>query len=154
MKRTAVRTVKCSICGRLFKTSAPNIKYCSLNCKESGTRARRARWEVNNPRYNSEYIKGHRKGKRWEKNEDMKWIPVSEKIPDEGVSVLCTILEYCDYPDIDKYDVPETFVCEGYYHYGDRNRPVNGWYIKVRPDTARGTQNVVAWMPLPKSYAI
>ena len=46
-----MRTVKCSICGKEFTTDKPNIKYCSLQCREDGRIKLRNMWKLDNPDY-------------------------------------------------------------------------------------------------------
>lgn len=83
------------------------------------------------------------------KNNRNKWIPVSEKLPKEGEYVLCTVKELCDYPDSDEFEVPDTYICQGSYHYSQNE--LNGWYVNNHPDIAHGAE-VIAWMPLPEPY--
>ena len=79
------------------------------------------------------------------------WIPVSERLPEYGVEVLCTVREMCDFPDDNEYDVPLTFIAQGHY-INHEQKIFRGWYIKVRPDCSMGTDKVIAWMPLPEPY--
>lgn len=79
-----------------------------------------------------------------------KWIPVNERLPEEGQNVLCTVRELCDYPDCDEYGVPETFMCEGSYHHSQDI--TQGWYIYRHPGSGAGGADVIAWMPLPEPY--
>lgn len=55
-----MKTVKCSICGRTFKTNRPNKKYCSFICKEAGRIVSRHKWEADHPGYNAEYARARR----------------------------------------------------------------------------------------------
>lgn len=57
------RTVKCLLCGAEFETTAPNVKYCSIGCKENGRKAKREIWERSNEGYYKEYEKKRRKQK-------------------------------------------------------------------------------------------
>ena len=55
-----MRIVKCDICGKLFRTNAPNAKYCSLRCRFKGMEQRREVWKGNNPEYYRKYAAEHR----------------------------------------------------------------------------------------------
>lgn len=55
-----MKTVICPICGTAFETERPNKKYCSFSCKEAGLKLRRMKWELDNPGYNTEYMKKRR----------------------------------------------------------------------------------------------
>lgn len=50
-----MRKVICENCGAEFNTAAPNVKYCSLDCREAGRMKRRAEWEQARPTYNRDY---------------------------------------------------------------------------------------------------
>ena len=64
-----------------------------------------------------------------------KWIPVSERLPENGDLQIVTILdEWGDYP----------------FRYSD-----SGWYLEAAKCWIVGTEprtDIIAWMPLPKPY--
>lgn len=50
----------CMYCGEAFEASAPNQKFCSLECSYKNLRDRREAWENMNPNYNRDYYLSHR----------------------------------------------------------------------------------------------
>lgn len=71
------------------------------------------------------------------------WIPVSERMPEEGVDVLCSI--HFKRMDLAPNAV-EWFV--DICHYRD-----NEWYTYFDDDAiGEAWHDVVAWMPLPQCY--
>lgn len=56
-KKTAV----CNICGKTFEKSAPNQKYCTLECSFKATKLRRKIWVKNNPSYYRRYMRERNK---------------------------------------------------------------------------------------------
>jgi hypothetical protein len=50
-----MRQVKCRVCGKLFKTSAPKACYCSAACKVAGAAALRNKWNDEHKEYMREY---------------------------------------------------------------------------------------------------
>ena len=66
------------------------------------------------------------------------WIPVSERLPEEGYGVLATVngkhnnTTFIDALEIAEYDSDEGWIIEGYLDW-------------INPD-------VTAWMPLPEPY--
>lgn len=81
--------------------------------------------------------------------EAQRWHKTADEVPESDVPVLCTVQELCDYPDIGEFQVPSTFMCQGSYCSRKHFRK---WFIKIKPDTAIGNDNVIAWMPLPEPY--
>jgi len=83
-----MRTAICPICGKEFETARPNKKYCSLICREAGKQLRRLYWKEENPTYNADYYREHKKGKsemEKEKEEKVIYWPRDElmKMPAE-----------------------------------------------------------------------
>ena len=76
--------------------------------------------------------------KRMKKEPERKWIPVSERLPEEGYRVLATVngkhnnTTFIDALEIAEYDSDEGWIIEGYLDW-------------INPD-------VTAWMPLPEPY--
>lgn len=82
-----MRTVICPICGKSFETARPNKKYCSLICREAGKQLKRLYWKEENPTYDADYYREHKKGKskmEKEKEIEIKYWPRDElmKMPD------------------------------------------------------------------------
>lgn len=75
---------------------------------------------------------------RMEKGPERKWIPVSERLPEEGYGVLVTVsgkhdnIIFVNALEIAEYRNTEGWIIEGYLDWLD-------------PD-------VTAWMPLPEPY--
>lgn len=60
------KKIKCAICGAEFETNRPNKKFCSFSCKEAGAMLRRMKWNAENPKYSTEYMKKYRANKKSE----------------------------------------------------------------------------------------
>ena len=75
---------------------------------------------------------------RMEKEPERKWIPVSERLPEEGYGVLVTVngkhnnTTFIDALEIAEYDSDEGWIIEGYLDW-------------INPD-------VTAWQPLPECW--
>lgn len=91
----------------------------------------------------------HRQLAEWltelkELREKQKWIPCSERPPEEGERVLCTHLGRLN---------PNRQVIEHIYHNGEF---IFGWYMDMNPSSPtfgkRYMGEVVAWMPFPEPY--
>lgn len=63
MKRRPTKKI-CMYCGEAYETTAPNQKFCSLECSYKNARDRREAWENMNPNYNRDYYLKHRQDKR------------------------------------------------------------------------------------------
>jgi hypothetical protein len=76
--------------------------------------------------------------------EDSRWIPVTERLPDEGEKVLATHLGGID---------TNRQVIEHIYENG---KFTCGWYMDLDINSPtfghRYMGDVIAWMPLPKPY--
>lgn len=76
--------------------------------------------------------------------EDSRWIPVTERLPEEGEEVLATHFGGIN---------PNRQVIEHIYENG---KFVEGWYMDTNIDSPTFGQRymgeVTAWMPLPKPY--
>lgn len=60
MDRTrSERVLICSVCGKEFKTIYPNVRYCSLSCREKGRIQKRQKWKTKNPDYYHKRKKGN-----------------------------------------------------------------------------------------------
>ena len=58
------RKLKCSVCGNEYTTTAPNSKYCGLQCRENARRQHRKEWESNNIGYAKAYAQMRRRAAR------------------------------------------------------------------------------------------
>lgn len=54
----------CPICHSLFYASAPNQKYCSLECKEARIKKKREAWKENNPDYYKKYFRAKKEKRK------------------------------------------------------------------------------------------
>ena len=96
------------------------------------------------------------------------WIPVDERLPEDGSRVLTVIKHHkwiADYdslwvPDCEKTQHPEyTEVCEAIsseegwtYRCHEMDYEVDEAYIKPKRDIAKPISEVIAWRPLPEPY--
>ena len=96
------------------------------------------------------------------------WIPVEERLPEDGLRVLAVIKHHkwiADYdsswvPDCEKTQHPEyTEVCEAIsseegwtYRCHEMDYEVDEAYIKPKRDIAEPISEVIAWRPLPEPY--
>ena len=96
------------------------------------------------------------------------WIPVEERLPEDGSRVLTVIKHHkwiADYdslwvPDCEKTQHPEyTEVCEAIsseegwtYRCHEMDYEVDEAYIKPKRDIANPVSEVIAWRPLPEPY--
>ena len=96
------------------------------------------------------------------------WIPVEERLPEDGSRVLTVIKHHkwiADYdslwvPDCEKTQHPEyTEVCEAIsseegwtYRCHEMDYEVDEAYIKPKRDIANPVSEVIAWRPLPERY--
>ena len=96
------------------------------------------------------------------------WIPVEERLPEDGSRVLTVIKHHkwiADYdspwvPDCEKTRHPEyTETCEAIvsdggwtYRCHETNYEVDEAYIKPKRDIAKPISEVIAWRPLPEPY--
>lgn len=53
----------CKICGREFEAISPNSKYCSILCKEMGSKRNMKAWSDKNKEYMTIYMREYRKKK-------------------------------------------------------------------------------------------
>lgn len=53
----------CKICGKEFVAMSPNSKYCSLLCKEMGSKKNTRAWSDKNKGYITLYMRAYRKKK-------------------------------------------------------------------------------------------
>ena len=103
-----------------------------------------------------------------EKHMNDGWIPVEERLPEDGSRVLAVIKHHkwiADYdsswvPDCEKTQHPEyTEVCEAIsseegwtYRCHEMDYEVDEAYIKPKRDIAEPISEVIAWRPLPEPY--
>ena len=96
------------------------------------------------------------------------WIPVEERLPEDGSRVLAVIKHHkwiADYdsswvPDCEKTQHPKyTEVCEAIsseegwtYRCHEMDYEVDEAYIKPKRDIAEPISEVIAWRPLPEPY--
>ena len=96
------------------------------------------------------------------------WIPVEERLPEDGSRVLTVIKHHkwiADYdslwvPDYEKTQHPEYMeVCEAIsseegwtYRCHEMDYEVDEAYIKPKRDIANPVSEVIAWRPLPEPY--
>ncbi len=84
----------CPMCHSLYYASAPNQKYCSLECRDAHIKKKRAAWKENNPNYYKNYFRAKR-----EKNN------TKEKC------LYCSILANGDVPE----DTEDILIVDGCY---------------------------------------
>ena len=53
-------TKRCIVCGKLYKTENTRTRYCSLECKDAGTKQLRKAWLEAHPGYNAQKVREHR----------------------------------------------------------------------------------------------
>ena len=103
-----------------------------------------------------------------EKHMNDGWIPVEERLPEDGSRVLAVIKHHkwiADYdsswvPDCEKTQHPEyTEVCEAIsseegwtYRCHEMDYEVDEAYIKPKRDIAEPISEVIVWRPLPEPY--
>lgn len=73
---------------------------------------------------------------------ELRWIPVTERLPEDGERVLLQIAEVCLYGD--------SYVEDYYYVSGSRSK--GRWFINVHPDISVERGGITAWMPLPEPW--
>lgn len=73
----------------------------------------------------------------------MNWIPVTERLPEDGIPVLCTLKNYPKWVGACRY--VETVVALMFK---------GSWTILTTPLFFEGYNYVTAWMPLPAPYKI
>lgn len=81
----------------------------------------------------SAYDEGYKQGRFDEKVESKRWIPVSERLPEEGLTVLT-------------YDAQEDI------EFGEYNDGKWYWLLESGADYWAENKGVLAWMPLPEPY--
>lgn len=79
-----------------------------------------------------QYQKGYEDGKQ---DATLQWIPVSERLPDDGELVLLT------FEGSEKVDM-ETAIYDVKYGFATTQR----WYVEFN--------EIIAWMPLPEPYKV
>ena len=119
--------------------------------------------------YASGIIKGLKKSEKIiRKHMNDGWIPVEERLPEDGSRVLAVIKHHKWIADYDSSWVPErektqhpeyTEVCESIaseegwtYRCHEMDYEVDEAYIKPKRDIANPISEVIAWRPLPEPY--
>ena len=59
-----IKKAKCAICGKDFLSGYPNVKYCSLKCRDTGRIKNRKKWSERNKNYMSAYMQKYRKANK------------------------------------------------------------------------------------------
>lgn len=84
------------------------------------------------------YLDGYEKGRAGAPQ----WIPVTERLPEDGERVLLQIAEVCLYGD--------SYVEDYYYVSGSRSK--GRWFVNVHPDMLVERDGIIAWMSLPEPW--
>lgn len=88
---------------------------------------------------------------KMDNSEKQKWIPVSEKLPEEGGNYLTTILLSNNYPHVSIRSFTNNLYEVDDYAFYDR-KGISGWFEYDSEYGFFEDENVIAWMPLPKPY--
>lgn len=69
---STVKLYKCAMCGKEYRSTAPNNKYCSMYCREQGRLESRSMWNRKHPEYYRQYMREYRLTKLREENDENK----------------------------------------------------------------------------------